>query len=294
MPKETNQPLLSVIMPCYKMGQFIGEALESVGKQTYTNWEVIAVDDCGPEDGTKEAVEVFAKQFSNHRILYHRHEKNGGVSAARNTAIGLAQGEYLAFLDPDDWWEKLHLFIHVNEHMNNKNVNILTASRIAFVSCEDGNIIGSQFANKIESETFPSCLGVRNPINPSSVVLYKENLVDAGLFDTNPNIQHVEDWDLWIRMSKLKIKFIFINQNTVFGGRHNLNATADIPKMESRILDLLRKHNDFMTLRNIEYTNIIHNYTNSYEKRIDYLQELILKNPFYKIGRIINKILKLE
>lgn len=109
MAEEIKKPLVSVIMPCYKMGRFIGEALESVGKQTYTNWEVLAVDDCGPVDGTREAVESFAKRFPNHRVIYRRHEKNGGVSAARNTAIGLAQGEYLAFLDPDDAWNAAKL-----------------------------------------------------------------------------------------------------------------------------------------------------------------------------------------
>ena len=51
--EEMKQPLVSGIMPCFKMGRFIGEALESVGAQTYTNWEVIAVDDCGPEDATR-------------------------------------------------------------------------------------------------------------------------------------------------------------------------------------------------------------------------------------------------
>jgi glycosyltransferase involved in cell wall biosynthesis len=68
-----------VILPCYKTGQFIGEALESVGVQTYTNWEVIAVDDCGPEDGTRGAVEAFAAKFPDHRILYHRHKLNAGA-----------------------------------------------------------------------------------------------------------------------------------------------------------------------------------------------------------------------
>ena len=66
-------------MPCYKMGRFIGEALESVGKQTYTNWEVLAVDDCGPEDGTREAVEGFAKQFPNNGIIYHTDTKKTAV-----------------------------------------------------------------------------------------------------------------------------------------------------------------------------------------------------------------------
>lgn len=75
MTEETKTPLVSVIMPCYKMGRFIGEALESVGKQTYTNWEVIAVDDCGPEDGTHKIVKDFASKHLDHRIEYIRHAR---------------------------------------------------------------------------------------------------------------------------------------------------------------------------------------------------------------------------
>jgi glycosyltransferase involved in cell wall biosynthesis len=91
------------------MGRYVGEALESVGSQTYSDWEVIVVDDAGPEDGTKAAVEAFARQFPQHRVEFTRHEHNRGVSAARNSGIRMAHGEWLAFLDPDDQWvpEKL-------------------------------------------------------------------------------------------------------------------------------------------------------------------------------------------
>ena len=75
----SDRPLVSIIIPSYKMGRYIGEALESVGKQTYENWEVIAVDDCGPEDGTKEIIESFAACHPQHRIEFIRHQKNGGV-----------------------------------------------------------------------------------------------------------------------------------------------------------------------------------------------------------------------
>ena len=73
-----NNLLVSVIIPCYKMGGYIAEALESIGKQTYENWEVIAVDDCGPEDGTREIVESFAADQPQHRVEYIRHKENGG------------------------------------------------------------------------------------------------------------------------------------------------------------------------------------------------------------------------
>lgn len=84
------------------MGQFIDEALESVGAQTHPHWEVIVVDDAGPEDGTRATVEAFAAKHPDHRVEYIRHEINQGVSVARRTAFEAARGEYLAFLDADD------------------------------------------------------------------------------------------------------------------------------------------------------------------------------------------------
>jgi glycosyltransferase involved in cell wall biosynthesis len=84
------------------MGNLIGEALASVGAQTYPDWEVIVVDDAGPEDSTRKAVQAFAAKHPNRRAEYVRHETNQGVSVARRTAFRLARGKYIAFLDADD------------------------------------------------------------------------------------------------------------------------------------------------------------------------------------------------
>jgi glycosyltransferase involved in cell wall biosynthesis len=108
-----SDALVSVIIPAYKMGQFIGEAVESVGRQTYAKWEVIVVDDAGPEDGTRAAVEAFAAKHPDHRVEYIRHETNQGVSIARRTAFETLRGEYIAFLDADDAYLPEKLAKHV-------------------------------------------------------------------------------------------------------------------------------------------------------------------------------------
>jgi len=100
--ESSGGALVSVLVPSFKSGQFIGEALESVGAQTYPHWEVIIVDDAGPEDGTRATVEAFAAKHHDHRVEYIRHETNQGVSVARRTAFEAARGEYIAFLDADD------------------------------------------------------------------------------------------------------------------------------------------------------------------------------------------------
>ena len=98
--------LVSIIMPAYNAEKYIEEAIESVLKQTYRNWELIIVNDCSI-DATEQIVKKYQEQ--DERIKFHSLTENQGVANARNTAIQNARGRYLAFLDSDDMWlpEKL-------------------------------------------------------------------------------------------------------------------------------------------------------------------------------------------
>ena len=92
---DRQEDLVSIIMPAYNCGNYIGITLESVISQTYRNWEVIVVDDCS-SDNTAEVVKDY--MMKEPRIKYYRLEKNSGAAVARNKAIDLASGKYLAFL----------------------------------------------------------------------------------------------------------------------------------------------------------------------------------------------------
>ncbi|SDI71779.1 Glycosyl transferase family 2 [Pseudobutyrivibrio sp. 49] len=93
----------SVIMPTYGVGEYIGDALGCLMMQSYDNFEVIIVDDCSPDNSAD-----IARSFINRddRFVYIKHPENQGVSAARNTGIEHATGDYILFLDPDDLYEK--------------------------------------------------------------------------------------------------------------------------------------------------------------------------------------------
>lgn len=97
--------LVSIIMPSWNTGRFIEEAIQSVLDQTYTNWELLIVDDCST-DKTEDVVE---KYLSDKRIKYFHNAKNSGAAITRNKAMREARGEWIAFLDSDDLWipEKL-------------------------------------------------------------------------------------------------------------------------------------------------------------------------------------------
>lgn len=100
---EERKPLISVIMPAYQAGRYIGQAVESVQNQTCSEpWELLIIDDCS----TDNTAQVIKKYAADSRIRYFRQEKNQGVAAARNRGIQSARGMYTAFLDADDWWDK--------------------------------------------------------------------------------------------------------------------------------------------------------------------------------------------
>lgn len=97
--------LVSIIMPSYNTGKFIRATIESVLAQTYSNWELILVDDCSTDD-TDDIVKAY---LSDQRIRYIKNETNSGAAVSRNRALREAKGKWIAFLDSDDLWESTKL-----------------------------------------------------------------------------------------------------------------------------------------------------------------------------------------
>ena len=108
--------LVSIIMPSYNTAKFISETITSVLAQTYTNWELIIVDDCSTDDTDA----VIRPYLADDRIRYIKNEKNSGAAVSRNRALREAKGKWIAFLDSDDLWlpEKLEKQIAFMEKNN--------------------------------------------------------------------------------------------------------------------------------------------------------------------------------
>lgn len=116
--KKVVDGLVSIIMPSWNTERFIAETIQSVIDQTYTNWELLIVDDCS-SDNTDNVV----ASFKDNRIKYFHNETNSGAALTRNKALREAQGEWVAFLDSDDLWmpEKLE---HQIEFMKKNGYNL--------------------------------------------------------------------------------------------------------------------------------------------------------------------------
>ena len=192
---DMREGLVSVITPTYNCGQFIGETIESIQKQTYQNWEMIIVDDCST-DNTKEIVEEYIRK--DDRIQYHCLETNSGAAVARTRAMQIADGEYMAFADSDDLW---------TEDKLEKQLEFMKKGSYAF-SCtayeqidEDGKSLNKII--KTVPKTDYNRLLLDCPVG-NSTVMY--NVKKMGKFEV-PNIRKRNDDALWLQMLK-KEKYI--------------------------------------------------------------------------------------
>ena len=187
---DLKQPLVSVIMPAYNAEKYIEKAIMSVVNQTYTNWELIVIDD-GSKDSTSEIVEKLVKK--DERIAFFANEKNMGVARTRNRGFDLAKGEYVALLDSDDIWleEKLEKQLAL---FSETDADIVYTS-YGIIDVEDKKYKEDYL---VPSQTdFEKMLG-ENHIGCSTVVL-KKNVTEKYRF--NENFYH-EDYVLWMQLLK--------------------------------------------------------------------------------------------
>ena len=234
-----KSPIFSIIIPAFKMDRYIGEALSSVGMQSCQNWEVIVVDDCGPEDGTEAIVIEFAKAHPDHRVEFIRHEKNTGVSGARNTAMAASKGEIIAFLDPDDAWMPTYLE-RMRDCLKDADICAAGATRVD----EHGQSLGSYTFGTAPHRIrdFPHSLARACFFNPSFTVIRRKVYESLGGYDMAPEIQHAEDWDYWLRALAEGFRFHFIEDELCLYREHGGAATSNFLRMSNVCAECLRRN----------------------------------------------------
>ncbi|RUT02706.1 hypothetical protein DSM106972_056260 [Dulcicalothrix desertica PCC 7102] len=181
---------VSIIIPVYNAEQYIATTVESVLLQTYKNIEVLIIDDGSPD----QSIQI-CQQFNDSRIQIIRQE-NQGVSAARNTGIKMAQGEFIAFLDADDLWLPQKLAIHV-QHLSANPTLGMSFGRVEFMNF-DGTPTG-QYSNPCFKDLTSKKLYEENPaVTPSNAVIRRVALQQVGGFDLD--LSGFADAELFLRV----------------------------------------------------------------------------------------------
>ena len=201
-PPEPRSPLVSVIVPAFNLVGYVAAALESVFSQTFTDFEVILVNDGSPD--TPQLEQAIQPYLS--RITYLEQE-NRGPSAARNLGIRQARGEWLAFLDSDDTW--------LPHYLEEQFGFLRSDPALDMVYC-DATLEGSpsvagrtfmQLCPSIGPVSFESLLIERTQVITSGTVVRRRKVTAAGLFDEG--IHCSEDHDLWLRISHAGSKIAY-------------------------------------------------------------------------------------
>lgn len=117
--------MISIIMPAYNAARYIEESIQSVIAQTYTDWELIVIDDCST-DNTRQIVEPYIHEYPN--IHYHKNKENCGVAKTRNRGVKVAAGEWIAFLDSDDCWNPRKLELQMELALTQNALLLFTGS----------------------------------------------------------------------------------------------------------------------------------------------------------------------
>ena len=194
MNGTSQSPVVSVIIPAYLAASDIGAALDSVFAQTFSNFEVIIVNDGSPD--TPELEAAIAPYRS--RVGYIV-QPNKGAAAARNTGVRTARGQYLAFLDADDLWESTFL---------RRQTWFLDATPACTLVYSDAAITGQsplagrRFMDSAPSDgpvTLISLIEQRCNVLMSTVVARRQAIVEAGLFDES--LRRGQDFDMWLRLA---------------------------------------------------------------------------------------------
>jgi glycosyltransferase involved in cell wall biosynthesis len=224
----SNIPTVSVIIPAYNAASYIGETLNSVIHQTYTDFEILVVDD-GSSDDTSSVV----KAFDDDRIICI-YQSNQGVSVARNTGIFQARGEYIAFLDADDLWHQEKLKVQVNAFETESEPCVCYCDRKVF---SDVNSLGvgndDEGLNfEMSTEQLFSSLLKHNHIHCSSVMVRRKLFARSGVFD--PMLRASEDSDLWMRAARYT-SFLHIKGTLSYYRHHENNTVNSIKFRRNRL-----------------------------------------------------------
>ncbi len=216
-------PLVSIIVPVYNVENYIEKCLESVRNQSYTKFECLIVND-GSKDRSIEIAKKFETEDNRFSIL---HKENGGLSSARNFGMLNAKGEYISFLDADDFWTKEKLLNQLDAFLNDKSIG-LVYSNVTMLSEKDNlnfNYKGEHYQkNPLELLCANKIIG-----SGSSVTISKSILKNVGMFDER--LKSFEDLEFWFRCAVNNVNFHFIKSKDVFILKRNTSLSTNKNKM---------------------------------------------------------------
>jgi len=234
---RTMKAKVSIIIPAYNASQYLPQTLESVLQQTFTDFELLVIDD-GSADDTENVVRRYAERDSRVRLIS---QPNQGVAVARNTGIQESIGEFIAFLDSDDLWLPSKLAAHIQHLILDSSLGISFA-RVEFMNA-DGSLTGQCSNLRLENITAKHLYTENLICTPSNAAMRRAALEQAGGFDAS--LSGYADIELFLRISCYGWKVEGINQVLVYYRTNTGGLSAQLRKMEEEWYHFSRQVNSY-------------------------------------------------
>ncbi|MEL7035258.1 MAG: glycosyltransferase family A protein [Cyanobacteria bacterium J06592_8] len=287
----SKRPRISVIIPAYNCDRYVGQAVESVLTQTYSDYEIIVIDD-GSQDNTSQVLDSYRGQI---RYVY---QKNQGVSVARNHGIHLALGEFVAFLDADDLFLEDTLAAQLAVFEVNPNLSIVH-SGWRRINQQGETLMDVQPWETVQELNLESWLRWK-PFGTMGTLMFRRDKLEAvGGFQ--PGLTHAEDVDLVLRLALKGCEAEWLRQSTVCYRQHDRNTMRDgisQAKSINWVLERFFHQSDVpVDIRLIEtwvrYSTLVWSswylyYTGFPKEMVKYLQKSWDYTPFLGIETITN------
>ena len=218
---QNLQPTVSILVPIYKVEKYIQRCAESIFSQTYSNLEIIFIDDCTPDNSItvlQNSLKNFPEREKQTRII--KHENNKGLSAARNTAIRNASGEYILHIDSDDYVKSNAIDLFVSKALET-NADIVFGNHITDYGNEQTPHFERQYTNK--QTLLKDILLKKHTCNIWNTLL-KRSLYITNNITTPENINNGEDYITISRLLFWAQKISFLDEQTYFYNQTNINS----------------------------------------------------------------------
>ena len=237
-----KEDLVSIVVPVYNSEKFITETIDTVKQQTYTNWELLLVNDCSTDNSEK----IIQKYKEDERIKLINLKENSGAAIARNEGIKQSKGKYVAFLDADDFWlpnklEKQIKFMQDNQFS-------FTYTGYEFTD-EDGNKTG-KIVNVPESITYKQAL--KNTTIFTSTVIFDVEKLGKELISM-PNVRRGQDTATWWKVLKTGVIAEGLNENLSLYRRSSNTLSSNKMKALKRTWNLYRNIEHFSVFKSFYY-----------------------------------------
>ena len=289
--------LFSVIITTHNSKNYVDKTIKSVINQNFNDYEIILVDDCS-KDGT---VELVKKNYKNKIKIFSTKKNFGGPAKSRNIGINKSKGDWISFLDGDDYWFQNRLSHFSKLILSNPECEVFCSNEITVNKIYKSKKIINH--GPYTPNFFEDLLLRGNRLSPSATIIKKKFITKNDiLFDISKKMIGVEDYDFWLNLSKNHAKFFFTsrilntyvihNENITNNSHKHMNNTINVIRKNFRYSNNLKKKIYMARIFDIKYSFTINQLLKK-KKIIQNIYKFLaqsIKNPVLSTIFILNKI----